>query len=228
MHKRTPVVAIVDHGLGNLQSVKQACAFVGLDAVVTSEKSDILNANAVILPGVGAFGSAMNTLFRLDMFSVLRDIAAAGKPLIGICLGFQLFMSESHEFGLTKGLDIIKGEVCRFDSPKENGRILKLPHIGWNGVYPSDNGIDWSRTLLKGVNSGEYMYFVHSYIVVPENSSLILSRTSYGDFEFCSAIQQDNVCAFQFHPERSGPEGINIYRNLATQLHVDVTKGELS
>ncbi len=227
MLERTPVVAIVDHGLGNLFSVKQACASVGLDAVITSEKSDILNANAVILPGVGAFGSAMNALFRLDLVGVLREVADSGKPLIGICLGLQLLMSESNEFGCIKGLDIIKGTVCRFDCPKENGRVLKVPQIGWNRVYLSNNGNDWSMTMFKGIDSGEYMYFMHSYIVVPENPAIQLSCTRYGDIEFCSAVQQYNVCAFQFHPERSGPKGINMYRNLAIQLYVEVTKGAL-
>jgi len=227
MYDSTPVVAILDHGLGNLFSVRQACAVVGLDAVITSDKAHILNADAVILPGVGAFSQAMETLYRLDLVSVLRDIADSGKPLIGICLGLQLLMSESHEFGCHQGLDIIQGPVRRIDGPKEEGRMLKVPHIGWNRIYSSGNGKIWSGTLLEGTASGAYMYFVHSYIVQPENPDVILCRSHYGDIDFCSAIHQRNVCAFQFHPERSGPEGIHMYRNLARQLHAG-EKGALT
>jgi glutamine amidotransferase len=221
--EENPKIAIVDHGLGNLYSVKHACMHVGLDATITSSKSDILSADAVILPGVGAFGDAMNTLHRLDLVSVLREIAASSKPLIGICLGVQLLMSESYEFGRHKGLGIVEGAVVHFDNPKEEEKTLKVPQIGWSRIRkPAANGNAdqdlWVGTPLDGTPDGEYMYFVHSYIVQPQDSSVVLSTSRYGHIEFCSSLRLGNVFACQFHPERSGVQGLEIYRNLARQL----------
>lgn len=222
-----PLVAIVDYGLGNLFSVKQACTFVGLNSIITNSRKDILDADAVILPGVGAYGDAMSTLRRLDLVNVLRIVADSSKPMIGICLGLQLLMSESYEFGFHKGLNIIEGSVNRFDQPKENDRLLKIPQVGWNQVYPARNSINWSNTLLHGIDPNEYMYFVHSFIVQPKDGDVVLSLTRYGSIEFCSGIKYRNICAFQFHPERSGPKGILIYQNLSAQLRANV-KGKHS
>jgi len=221
----TPVVAIVDYGLGNLFSIEQACAFVGLNSVITNSKKDISRANAVILPGVGAYGDAMLTLHRLDLVNILLDIAESPKPLVGICLGLQLLMTESYEFGRHKGLGIIEGPVVRFDAPKEKERTLKVPQIGWNRVFQPANAPRWPGTLLDNIDEGEYMYFVHSYICQPQNSNMILSNSRYGHIEFCSSIQSGNVFACQFHPERSGPGGMKIYQNLADQLRL-VSPGE--
>jgi imidazole glycerol-phosphate synthase subunit HisH len=160
----------------------------------------------------------MLTLHRLDLVSVLRDIAESPKPLVGICLGLQLLMTESYEFGQHKGLDIIEGPVVRFDAPKEKERILKVPQIGWNRIFQSMEELPWHGTMLEGIEEGEYMYFVHSYIVQPQDSNVILSTSSYGHTEFCSSIQIGNVFACQFHPERSGPNGLQIYNNLANRL----------
>lgn len=214
----TPLVAILDYGLGNLFSVAQACAFVGLNSIITNSKKDILDADAVILPGVGAYGDAMLTLHRLDLVNVLRDIAESPKPLVGICLGLQLLMTESYEFGQHKGLGIIDGPVERFDAPKEKERILKVPQIGWNRIFQQVDGLRWHGTLLDRIDDGECMYFVHSYTVQPQDSKVILSNSHYGHIEFCSSIQHHNVFACQFHPERSGPEGMKLYHNLARQL----------
>jgi len=220
---RSVKVAIVDHGLGNLYSVKHACAQVGLPAVITSSKQEILNADAVILPGVGAFRDAMDTLHRLDLVSVLRDIAASSRPLVGICLGVQLLMTESFEFGRHKGLGIIEGPVVRFQGPMEGARKLKVPHIGWNRVRrtaPDGKAVGdpWANTLLDGLADGEYMYFVHSFIAQPQDRSVVLSTSRYGHVEFCSSLHYRNVFACQFHPERSGVEGLKIYRNLVQRL----------
>lgn len=218
MNDFTPQVAIVDYGLGNLFSVAQACAHVGLNSIITNSKKDILGADAVILPGVGAYGDAMSTLRRMDLVRVLRDIAETKTPLVGICLGLQLMMTESYEFGHHKGLGIIEGQVVGFDAPKEEERMLKVPHIGWNRICNPANGLPWSETLLDGIDDAEYMYFVHSFTVQPQNPNVVLSTSRYGHIEFCSCVKHHNVFACQFHPERSGPEGIKIYRNLARQL----------
>lgn len=227
MSERQPRVAIVDHGLGNLHSVKQACEFVGLDAVISSDKSVILKADAVLLPGVGAFGDAMNTLHRLDLVSVLNEVANSSKPMVGICLGLQLLMSESYEFGHHKGLNIIEGTVNRFHQPEENGRLLKVPQVGWNQVYRAQDGTSWLDTLLNGVDANEYMYFVHSYIVQPQSLDVVFTLTRYGHIEFCSGVKYRNIYGFQFHPERSGLSGLMIYHNLAAQLRANA-KGNLS
>lgn len=210
-------VAIVDYNMGNLYSVKHACAHVGLHAEITSSHETIASARAVILPGVGAFGDAMATLHSLDLVSVLRDIAASGKPLVGICLGIQLLMTESYEFGRHPGLGIIEGPVVPFDHPREGERILKVPQIGWNRVCHAQNA-RWDGTLLDSVADGEYMYFVHSYIVQPEDTGVVLSTSRYGQIDFCSSVQRGNVFACQFHPERSASQGIQMYKNLV--LHI--------
>lgn len=214
---RTATVAIVDHGLGNLYSVKHACEYVGLRAIITPDKREVLAADAVILPGVGAFGDAMATLHRLDLVTVLQDITASPKPLMGVCLGVQLLMTESREFGRHKGLGVFEGEVVRFNHPKESERELKVPQIGWNHVCRTGDDA-WRGTLLDGVRDREYMYFVHSYVVRPQDSSLILATTCYGQMEFCSSLGRGNVFACQFHPERSGAPGLSVYRNLAAMI----------
>jgi len=161
----------------------------------------------------------------LDLVNVLRDIAESPKPLVGICLGLQLLMTESYEFGIHKGLGIIDGPVVRLDAPKEKKRILKVPQIGWNRVFQPANVPRWQGTLLDGLDEGEYMYFVHSYICQPQNSNVILSTSRYGHIEFCSSVQSGNVFACQFHPERSGLGGMKVYHNLADQLRL-VSQGE--
>lgn len=212
-------VAIVDYGLGNLYSVKQACASVGLQATITSSKKEILESAAVILPGVGAFADAMANLHKLDLVTVLQDIARSPTLLIGICLGVQLLMTESYEFGRHAGLGILAGPVVRLDHPQEGERTLKVPQIGWNRIVPAGQGaLSWEHTLLAGVPAGEYMYFVHSYIVQPQDSRVILSTTQYGNIRFCSSVQYNNIFACQFHPERSSKQGIKVYQNLALQL----------
>jgi glutamine amidotransferase len=213
-------VAIVDHGLGNLFSVAQACRTVGLAATITADRGVILRADAVVLPGVGAFGDAMATLRRLDLVGPIRDLAAAGRPLVGICLGVQLLMTESCEFGQHEGLGIIEGHVVPLGQPMESGRRLKVPQVGWNRIAApgGDATGRWSGTLLDGLPDREFMYFVHSYVVVPAAPSVVLSTTRYGDVEFCSSVRSGRVFACQFHPERSGRKGLEVYRNLRRLL----------
>ncbi len=214
---KSPRVTIVDHGLGNLFSVKHACNKVGLNAEITNSKKEILHSDAVILPGVGAFGDAMQTLCRLDLIETLHEFALS-KPFMGICLGMQLLMSESPEFGCQEGLGIIKGKTIRFDNPTDdNGKILKVPHVGWNRVCHIH---DQKRedTLLKGLDNNEFMYFIHSFYVKPDDPDVVLSVSRYGNAEFCSSLHSKNIFACQFHPERSGKEGLKIYRNLLKMI----------
>jgi glutamine amidotransferase len=209
--------------MGNLFSISQACQHVGLDVIITASRQEILEADAVILPGIGAFGDAMATLKRLDLVEVLQDVAAAGKPLVGICLGLQLLMTESCEFARHQGLGLIKGQVVRFDHPSEGARRLKVPQVGWNSIHQTNvkqngNGNSWADSPLREIREGEFMYFVHSYIVQPEDATVVLSTSRYGQIDFCSSIRTQNIFACQFHPERSGTEGLKIYRNLAASI----------
>jgi glutamine amidotransferase len=223
-----PFVAIVDFGMGNLFSIRQACRASGLEGRITSSWKDVVTADAVILPGVGAFGTAMERLHALDMVAVLRDVAESEKPLVGICLGMQLFMSESYEFGYHLGLGVFDGPVVRFENPREGEKTLKVPHVGWSRVLSrgteeapggSCGGCPaWNGSLLKSVREAEFMYFVHSYFVKPADPDLVLAVTRYGHIKFCSAMRRRNVFACQFHPERSGTAGLQVYYNLAAVL----------
>lgn len=212
---REPRVAVIDYGLGNLFSVRLACEEAGMRGTVTSDRSEIIAADAVILPGVGAFGDAMEALRRADLVQVLRDVAATGMPFVGICLGMQLLMTRSEEFGLHEGLGLIVGDVVRLDAGRT--ATVKVPHVGWSTIREPADGI-WRGTLLDGVAGGAHMYFVHSYAVVPQDESLVLSRTQYGPNDFVSTVRKANVFACQYHPERSGGDGLRIYRNLSSIL----------
>jgi glutamine amidotransferase len=214
-------VAIVDYGMGNLFSVKHACERAGLQATITSSRAEVLAADAVIVPGIGAFSDAMETLRQHDLVAALQEVAASDKPLVGICLGMQLLMTESFEFGRHAGLGIIPGSVVRFQTPQGNTGLLKVPEVCWNLLYrvKSENGDPWADTLLTGLPDGVFMYFVHSYYCRPEDPGVTLSLTRYGHIEFCSSLRYRNIFACQCHPERSGPSGLQVYRNLAALLN---------
>ena len=213
-----PTVAIVDYGMGNLYSVQQACRTVGLSATITSSPEEVVAARAVILPGVGAYPDAMATLERLGLASAIREVATSGRPLFGICLGMQLIMSESEEFGRHAGLGIVPGRVLKLPN-EERGVTVKVPQIGWTAVHrptrAAAGGDAWRGTFLDGTQNAEPMYFVHSYFVAPERDDAAIAVSRYGDVEFCSALAVANVMACQFHPERSGRAGLHLYQNLA-------------
>lgn len=214
-------IAIVDHGLGNLFSVLNACEQVGLNALITADPDLIMSSDAVILPGVGAFGDAMERLKRLGLIAPIRDYASSGKPLMGICLGFQLFFTEGHEFGHHTGLDLIPGSVERLEGTEEGGLTLKIPQVGWNSILPpagAPGPAHWTGTLLEGQPEGSYFYFVHSFFAKPADAQCTLSITRYGGIEFCSSASRGQIFGCQFHPERSGPSGLRIYQRLAASL----------
>lgn len=222
-------VAIIDYGMGNLFSVERACFASGMNGIITYSKDEILSADAVILPGVGAFGDAMATLERRDLISPIMDCVSRGTLVMGICLGLQLMMSESSEFGNHKGLGIIDGTVEKLipcgssdDCEKKICRHgAKVPHVGWSPIYRAGatGEIDpWKGSPLDGVRDGSHMYFVHSYCAKPNDQGVVLAFSEHGDERFCSAIKMDNIMAFQFHPERSGPPGIDIYRSINKML----------
>lgn len=210
MIKNKKKVVIIDYQLGNLYSVKQSCDSVGMNVVVSSNKEDILDANALILPGVGAFIQAMNNLKKLDLIDVIKTKVSSGTPIFGICLGLQLLFTKSEEFGSGNGLNLISGIIKRFPS-KINQRKIKVPHISWNQIYKSN--INFRNTPLLDLIDNEFMYFIHSYYVKPDNDNCILTNTNYDGFEFCSSVIKENIFATQFHPEKSADKGISIYKN---------------
>lgn len=213
-------IAIIDYEMGNLFSVQRACEHIGVNAVITEDKSAITKADGVILPGVGAFGDAMVNLKKKDLIKPIKDFIETGKPFMGICLGLQLLFSESEEFGIHTGLDIIKGSVIKFPVKNPNGEMLRVPQVGWNRIFKPDITQEdwWDETPLKNLSDGEFMYFVHSYYAVPSETEIVLSTTSYEGVPFCSSILWKNVFACQFHPEKSAVRGLRIYENWFQQL----------
>lgn len=209
-------VAIVDYGLGNLYSVRQACAEVGLRGELCSDKRELQRYSGLILPGVGSFAAAMKTLRALDLVDALKEFAKSGKPFLGICLGIQLLMDNSCEHGDNIGLGIIRGQTVALKP--QLGRPMKIPHVGWNSLIANQAG--WQDSYLEGIeDSADLVYFVHSYVVVPSDDRVILSRTRYGGTDFCSSLQVGNIFACQFHPERSGLPGLTVYKNLAKTMN---------
>ncbi|HXY61833.1 MAG TPA: imidazole glycerol phosphate synthase subunit HisH [Nitrospirota bacterium] len=203
------MIAIIDYGMGNLRSVQKGFERTGHEAVVTSDAKTILSASKVVLPGVGAFPDCMRNLREYGLVDVVHESINSGKPFLGICLGLQLLFTESEEFGISKGLDIIKGRVIRFKGPEF--RHLKIPHMGWNSI-----SINRHAPALQDVPDDSYVYFVHSFHVVPDDKSVIATSTLYG-FEFVSSIWKDNVFAVQFHPEKSQVLGLSILKRFGEQ-----------
>lgn len=201
-------VAIIDYQLSNLFSVKHALEYLNVDCQITSDPKILSSADAAILPGVGAFGDAMNNLKKFNLLDSIHNFIKQGKPFMGVCLGMQLIFSESEEFGFHQGLCIIKGKVIKFKSQKKK---IKVPQIGWNQILKKEK--NWLNSPLKNIKNGEFMYFVHSYYVVPQDQNVVLSGTIYEDVSYCSSLLRDNIFATQFHPEKSGPEGIKIYKD---------------
>ena len=199
------MIAIIDYDAGNLKSVEKALAYIGEESVITGEREEILKADKVILPGVGSFGDAMANLKRLGLDDVIREVAANGTPFLGICLGLQLLFESSEETPGVEGLGILKGKVLRI--PDKEG--LKIPHIGWNSLKLSNNG-----RLFQGMSGEPYVYFVHSYYLQAEDPDIVTATTDYSTCIHAS-VEQGNVFACQFHPEKSSAVGLQILKNFA-------------
>jgi imidazole glycerol-phosphate synthase subunit HisH len=199
------MIAIIDYQMGNLRSVQKALERVGHPAIITSDAAKIAQADKVILPGVGAFEDCIAEIRRRDLIGPIKDVIAADKPFLGICLGLQLLFDVSYENGTHEGLGVLHGEVVRFNVPPE----LKVPHMGWNAL-----SIRRKPPLLDGLADGTHVYFVHSYYVKPRDPSVIATETDYGG-PFCSMIWRGNLFATQFHPEKSQADGLRILRNFA-------------
>ena len=201
------MIAVIDYGMGNLRSVQKALEFVGAKVIVTHDPDLILNADSVVLPGVGAFKDCMANLEELKLIDPIRKFIDGGKQYLGICLGLQVLFEESAEYGPVAGLGILPGKVIKFSSGSsetKNGQPIKIPHMGWNKVE-----IKKKDPLFDKVDAAPYFYFVHSYYVVPKDQNMVATVTNYG-VEFVSGIQYRNIYAFQFHPEKSQTMGLSL------------------
>ena len=197
------MIAIIDYDAGNIKSVQKAINLLGEETVLTREREDILAADKVILPGVGAFGDAMEKLERFGLVQVIKEVVDKGTPFLGICLGLQLLFEESEESPGVKGLGILKGKIVKI--PEETG--LKIPHIGWNSLdFPSEG------TLFKGIQPNSYVYFVHSFYLQAEEKEIVKATTKYG-VTIEASVEKGNVYACQFHPEKSSDVGLQILKN---------------
>jgi imidazole glycerol-phosphate synthase subunit HisH len=195
------MIAIIDYGMGNLRSVEKGFLKVGVDAKVVTDPRSVDDAEAVVLPGVGAFRDCMKNLDRLKLIEPILKSVRNGKPYLGICLGLQMLFTESEEFGVYKGLDVLKGKVVRFQVD------LKVPHMGWNTVR-----LLAKPPIFDGIKDESYFYFVHSYYVAPDDEGITAGTTDYG-ITFTSMVWKDNIIATQFHPEKSQETGLKILKN---------------
>lgn len=195
------MIAIIDYDAGNVKSVEKALQALNQEVIITNDKKILLEADKVILPGVGAFGDAMEKLQSYGLVEVIHELVEMKKPFLGICLGLQLMFDESEESPGVKGLGLLKGKIVRFPQSE-----LKVPQIGWNSLeFPKES------VLFKGINTGEYVYFVHSYYLKAEED-IVAATTEYG-VTVHAAVEKDNVFACQFHPEKSSVVGLNILKN---------------
>ncbi|ACN98514.1 imidazole glycerol phosphate synthase subunit HisH [Sulfurihydrogenibium azorense] len=197
------MIALVDYGMGNLRSVEKALEKVGFNVLRTSNPEDLDKADAIVVPGVGAFGDAIHNLERLGLKNKVIHLINQGKPYLGICLGLQILFEYGYEFGQHEGLGILKGSVVRFDEKLP----IKIPHMGWNQIHKKKNS-----KMFEGIKEGEFFYFVHSYYANPEDKSIVATTTDYA-IDFCSSVEVDNIWAVQFHPEKSQTAGLKLLDN---------------
>lgn len=201
-------ITIVDYGVGNILNIKRALEFNGADVIVSNAPKCILNSEKLILPGVGAYPKAIDSMTKLALIDPVLEVANKGIPILGICLGMQLLMTRSYEYGLTDGLNLIEGDVVALPRAKEDGGLIRIPHIGWEGLH-NENSIQ----LLQGIDEDDAVYFVHSYMANPKNAAEIISYVEYEEILIPAIIGRKNVYGCQFHPEKSGPVGLKIIKN---------------
>ena len=203
------MIGIIDYGMGNIFSIKNACRYVNLQYEIVNKADNLLKYDALILPGVGAYGDAIKKL-EIDGFDIaLADFKNSGKYILGICLGMQLFVTKSFEFGENKGLNMVKGECIKF--PNEfNKKKIVIPQISWNKInFPFEE----VNEIFDGIKTSEFMYFIHSFYVNNVDKKIITSLTNYDGIEYCSSFNSENIFGLQFHPEKSGKYGLKIYEN---------------
>jgi glutamine amidotransferase len=203
-------ITIIDYGCGNILNLVRALKFLGYETKITHEKEAIISSSHVILPGVGSFKTAMQQIKKYDLKNTISEYANSKKPLLGICLGMQILLTKGNEFGSHKGLGLIEGEVIKI-SNKKNSEI-KIPHMGWNEIYPRDKE-QWKSKILRNIPEGKNFYFVHSYICSAKNPNSIIAVSNYCNIKIPAIISTDNIFGCQFHPEKSSNNGLGILKN---------------
>ena len=204
-------ITIIDYGCGNILNLARAIKFLGYEVDITRDKNKIINSTHVILPGVGAFGNAMRQIEKYNLFNIILEYAKSNKPLLGICLGMQILHTESYEFGVHKGLGLIKGKVIKI-SNKKNTKV-KIPHMGWNEIYPSNNKKGWKNKILKNSLIGKSFYFVHSFICITKDHDSTIAVSNYSNISIPAVVATGNIFGCQFHPEKSADNGLAILKN---------------
>jgi glutamine amidotransferase len=207
-------VTIVDYGIGNLLSITRAFEACGANARLASTPDLVRSAPRLALPGVGAFGDCVRALQHCGLFDAVLDFARSGRPMIGICVGMQMLFEASEEFGECRGFGLLKGRVTRIPNTDTAGNRHKIPHIGWTEINlpEGSSAIHWKGSILDAVSPGTSMYFVHSYTAMPDDPKDRLADAYYGGFVVSAAVRRDNITGTQFHPEKSGPAGLNVIR----------------
>ena len=211
------IVTIVDYGIGNIKSVQRGLERVGATAVLSSDPEEVANADRVILPGVGAFKDGMNGLKKTGMVDAIYQFCNKGNPLLGICLGMQMLLQQSEEFGIHQGLSLIDGTVSKIPQTEDGSFKRKTPHIGWNALKRPHQQ-DWSKSCLKDIEEGEFFYFIHSFTTVPTRPEDELAYCIYEGLHITAAIQKENIIGVQFHPEKSGEVGLKILKQFVAIL----------
>lgn len=201
------MISIIDYDAGNIKSVEKALIYLGEEAVITSDRETIMNSDGVILPGVGAFGVAMDKINSRGLDKVIHEYVETGKPFLGICLGLQLFFEKSEESPEAVGLGLLKGTITKIPEISPEGEHLKVPQIGWNSIE-----VNPSSRLLKGLGDNPYVYFVHSYYLQAEDRADVAATTHYS-VSIDAAVERGNIMATQFHPEKSSDVGLKILSN---------------
>ena len=211
MSKTNSSVVVVDYGLGNLKSVCRSFSKVGAEVTLTSSPEDVANAERLVLPGVGAYGNAMSRIRDLELIGGIQSFAAKQRPFLGICLGMQLLLESSEEFGSCEGLGVIPGVVRPIPTGSgAPGTGIKVPHIGWSQLSEDNQSAKWESTLFRRVKAEDYFYFVHSFMACPKNDEHTLATYEYDGIDIVGAVVLGNIVGCQFHPEKSGQAGLKI------------------
>lgn len=208
---------IIDYGMGNIKSVQRGFEKVGAKVNVSCDPKIIASATHLVLPGVGAFKEGMNELRKAHLIDVIKEFVKKGNPLLGICLGMQMLLDRSEEHGNHKGIGLISGSVKQIPQIDNNQLKRKIPHIGWSELKLPNKSQNWNKTCLKNIKTGEYFYFVHSYMAVPINNNDILAISDYNGMIINAGIKRDNITGLQFHPEKSGQCGLKILENFVRE-----------
>ena len=204
-------ITIIDYECGNILNLTRAIKFLDYEVEITRDNKKIINSSHVILPGVGAFGNAMKQIERYDLHSAILEYAKLNKPLLGICLGMQILLTASYEFGFHKGLGLIEGKVIKISNNKN--KEIKIPHIGWNELYPSNDKKAWNNKILRNSLIGKSFYFVHSFVCLTKNPETTIAVCNYSDISIPAVVATGNIFGCQFHPEKSADSGLSFLKN---------------